>query len=356
MMHLMLLLPAVVAAGPLKIDGANVPGSDLVKVGSVELREASVIVNGGRVEFNAARQKALSAQLARSGTVIISLIDQSSDDTTALTLGAMSLVRTLDIWYLVNPTGGVWRQISLAPTKPGAALKLALIEDGKQVHVIANGKDCGLTPYDAKAPQNFAFGSAGNVKIPWKGELRDFDVTSQTLTTDDLTRRFGSDTAVVTPPGNTPPVSTPPISTPPVTTPTTPPVTTPTPGSQPVSNEAITKSTVVVVDLTDFTQDPEPNEILPYHDAIVTHEYKVVEVKSGHLDKVAVGTIIRVARWGVLGGKKTDVAKLNKGDRVQLTLEKYSDHPDLEHQFTRDTLPDNFAAPYLLDMTGRSSG
>ena len=80
----------------------------------------------------------------------------------------------------------------------------------------------------------------------------------------------------------------------------------------------------------------------------------MVDVKSGHIDKVDIGKLIRVARWGVVNGQKTDVSNTRVGDRILLTLELYSDHPDLEHYYTVDTLPDNFSLPYLLD-TGRKT-
>jgi hypothetical protein len=99
-----------------------------------------------------------------------------------------------------------------------------------------------------------------------------------------------------------------------------------------------------------FTATPTPEQVLPYRHALITHDYAVLAVTEGALDDVKVGAQVRVARWGVLGGKQTALAALKAGDEVVLSLERFADHPELERQFTVDELPENFDLPYLLDV------
>ncbi len=100
-----------------------------------------------------------------------------------------------------------------------------------------------------------------------------------------------------------------------------------------------------------LTKVPEPGKILPYKHAIVTQEVQVVSIDKGALKGIKKGDKLRIARWGILQGQKTDVAKAKVGDVVKLPLEDYKDHPELERQYTVDTLPESFDLPYLLDVS-----
>jgi len=75
-----------------------------------------------------------------------------------------------------------------------------------------------------------------------------------------------------------------------------------------------------------------------------------VSIKSGGLTGVKPGSIVRVARWGIINGQKTGIASLTKGATVTLKLEWFKDHPEVEREFTVDKLADNFDAPYLYDI------
>ena len=95
----------------------------------------------------------------------------------------------------------------------------------------------------------------------------------------------------------------------------------------------------VVVDarLVAKTPAPEPKNMMPYRSALVVYEYAVQKVKDGKAIKD--GQIVRVAHWGVRDLKKTPAAERAVGATVQLTLERFADHPELEAQFMRDDLP-----------------
>ena len=95
----------------------------------------------------------------------------------------------------------------------------------------------------------------------------------------------------------------------------------------------------VVVDarLVAKTPAPEPKDMMPYRSALVVYEYAVQKVRDGKAIKH--GQVVRVAHWGVRDLKKTPAAERAVGSTVQLTLERFADHPELEAQFMRDGLP-----------------
>lgn len=98
---------------------------------------------------------------------------------------------------------------------------------------------------------------------------------------------------------------------------------------------------------------PDPVTVAPYKFALVMQEYKVLAVNLGHIPGVTPGATVRVVRWGISQGKKTAVANAKPGDQVTLRLERVSDHPTLERQFTIDKLPENVRAPFLVDTAPR---
>ena len=83
---------------------------------------------------------------------------------------------------------------------------------------------------------------------------------------------------------------------------------------------------------------PDPRDIAPYHSALVVHEYDVAEVLAGAYAHKKV----RVARWGLVRGKKTAATRAKTGERREIVLEKLSDHPELAGELVTDTLADNF--------------
>ncbi len=94
------------------------------------------------------------------------------------------------------------------------------------------------------------------------------------------------------------------------------------------------------------SQVPEPKKIAPYTDALVINEYQVTRVaKSAKGWKLtpalAAGSRFRVAQWGVLEARKTELTELKAGDIRTLTLEKFDRHPEkLDEMVTSSALPD----------------
>ncbi len=116
-------------------------------------------------------------------------------------------------------------------------------------------------------------------------------------------------------------------------------------------NPSTVKQITVTVKVLAVTATPEPDKILPYKHAIVTQEVEVLSVDKGSLMNIKKGDKLRLARWGILQGQKTEVAKTKVGDKITLPLESYKDHEELERQYTVDTLPESYELPYLLDVT-----
>lgn len=349
---------ALVGPGTIKMDGTDIPLSDMIFAGQVAPHYDGLAISGGRISFVADRQKMFDNKLSTVGTIALTLVDNSDGDTTALTLGQIRLVRKIGNWYLINLTGGQWRQVDLGYTVKGDTFRFGLVEDGTMVQAFVNGKAKGTaTPYDSKTSQKITLGSPASEAHPWVGQIVDFDVVSRRFTEDDFARRYAAAEASVTPVQPVVPNPTPSNPLPNNPVPSNPVPSNPTPSNPgPNSNQQVTKQTTIEAELVNLTVVPEPKDVSPYRDALITHEYKVLTVKSGHLDKVDAGSIIRVARWGILASQKTSIANLKKGDRIELVLERYSDHPSLEHFFTKDELPDNFAAPFLYDVSQTAPG
>lgn len=309
------------AGGPLKIDGAKLATADIVTSGAVTVAETGVTIGGGRLTLSEARQKALDTQLANKPlTLLITVVDNAGVDTTALTFGTIRLLEKDKGWYLVNNPAGAWHQVALGIATKGEPLRFAVVAQDGAAHIFKDGKDVGTFPYKPEAKQALALGSPDGEANPFKGEVKDLDLVPRPLLAEDIAKRYQ---------------------------------TTSTTTAQPTTNPGpTTKSTVIEAELVDLTEVPDPNSILPYKHALIVHEYKVASIKSGNIEGVTTGAIVRVGRWGIVGGKKTDIATLKKGAKVTLTLERFSDHPSLERQYTINKLPENYDVPYLLDANG----
>jgi len=120
---------------------------------------------------------------------------------------------------------------------------------------------------------------------------------------------------------------------------------------QHTTTQTDTTQITVQLKLRNLTPEPTPTQVLPYKHALVTHEYEVIDVITGTMANITRGKLLRVARWGILASKQTAIASMKVGDTCRLTLELYKNHPELERQFTVDTLPEAYDLPYLLDVT-----
>jgi hypothetical protein len=301
MSTILALLTAVTLAGPFKVDGADLSKS-LVVAGGAKVSASAIAVNGGQVTLNATAQKSLASQIAgKPFALVVSLKDAGTGDTTALSVGPLKLGRKAGAWSLSAGAA------SVALGKAGGPLKAVVVADGSMVRVFRDGKIAGVASYTAGASSPLVVGTPKGGKNPWKGTVLDLQVIPRSLMPQEALTLSQSST---------------------------------------VSG----KAAVVEAELVGLTAVPDPKDVLPYKHALITHEYKILNVKSGGLDGVQAGTTVRVVRWGIIGGQKTAIASLKKGAKVTMNLEWFKDHKEIEREFTVDKLADNFDAPFLYDV------
>ncbi len=99
------------------------------------------------------------------------------------------------------------------------------------------------------------------------------------------------------------------------------------------------------------TAVPRPEEIAPYRNALLVHEYRVLNVLQGEYS----GKRIRVAHWGVVDLQPADITRRPEGAQCELLVEPYIDHPELDGQMLRE-LDENFELALFFDVSNGPSG
>jgi hypothetical protein len=104
---------------------------------------------------------------------------------------------------------------------------------------------------------------------------------------------------------------------------------------------------VLNVQLTKAGSVPTPEDILPYRNALVVNEYKVVEVIGGTYKSKA----IPVAQWAIRDGRVLPEARRIVGAGATLAVERYDAHPELEGE--RLLSDSQSKLPIYYDVTAR---
>lgn len=91
---------------------------------------------------------------------------------------------------------------------------------------------------------------------------------------------------------------------------------------------------------------PTPEEITPYREGLVVHEYDVLEVREGELGE----PVIRVAHYAVQSGEAQDAAASQKGEVLELEVEPFEENPQVESVFLLDELDIDLEVPLYLDV------
>jgi len=91
---------------------------------------------------------------------------------------------------------------------------------------------------------------------------------------------------------------------------------------------------------------PSPEEITPYRDGLVVHEYDVLEVREGELG----AQVIRVAHYAVQAGAAQEVAASLKAEVLELKVERFDENPQVESIFLVDELDIDLDVPLYLDV------
>jgi len=91
---------------------------------------------------------------------------------------------------------------------------------------------------------------------------------------------------------------------------------------------------------------PTLDEIVPYREALVMYEYRVLEVVGGELGDETV----RVAHWAMLSGRQLPIVEQDVGEEDRLTLEPFDRNPQVENIYMSDTLELRLDLPVYLDV------
>jgi len=91
---------------------------------------------------------------------------------------------------------------------------------------------------------------------------------------------------------------------------------------------------------------PTPEEIIPYLDGLVVHEYDVLDVREGELGE----EVIRVAHYAVQAGAAQDVTASQKAGALELRVEPFEENPQVESIFLVDELDLDLDVPLYLDV------
>jgi len=94
---------------------------------------------------------------------------------------------------------------------------------------------------------------------------------------------------------------------------------------------------------------PSLHDIQPYSQALAVYEYEIVRVHAGP----ATSGRVRVAHWVLLDGQIQSVAQSPPGSEARLLLEPLGANPQLEEEFTRDTLDPEFDLPLFFAVSAR---
>ena len=92
---------------------------------------------------------------------------------------------------------------------------------------------------------------------------------------------------------------------------------------------------------------PTAQQIAPYRNALIGCDYEVEKVLSGTFE----GSKIHVAVWGMLDEKPLEISKPELGKSRRITVELYTDNPQLQNEDLVDPLPDALEATLYYDVT-----
>jgi hypothetical protein len=95
-----------------------------------------------------------------------------------------------------------------------------------------------------------------------------------------------------------------------------------------------------------LSRAPTPEEITPYLEGLVVHEYDVLEVREGEVGD----EVIRVAHYAVQAGAAQDVTTSQNGEVVELRVEPFDENPQVESVFLADDLDLDLDVPLYLDV------
>jgi hypothetical protein len=95
-----------------------------------------------------------------------------------------------------------------------------------------------------------------------------------------------------------------------------------------------------------LSRTPTPEEITPYREGLVVHEYDVLDVRQGELGE----DVIRVAHFAVQGGDAREIAGPGLDPIIELELESFDENPQVQDIYQADDLELDLDVPLYLDV------
>lgn len=111
-----------------------------------------------------------------------------------------------------------------------------------------------------------------------------------------------------------------------------------------------TPTVTVDATLTTTTEVPDPARIKPYRNALLAQDYKIVSFVSGHAKGLKIGGKLRVFRYGIYDGKKTDIQNEKPGDKVRITVQTLDSNPTMSREYQLDNLDTDVTATYYVEV------
>lgn len=194
-------------------------------------------------------------------------------------------------------------------TRPGGAtaVKLGKLTAGKLQHVVVSYTkgllqcfvDGAAIPMTAKVQGDFSgwteqqlvFGDEYTGKYNWSGRMEGIAIFNRALTAEEASRHYDLFSARL-------------------------------------DNRIPPERLRIRAKCLEVSSIPDPNSIVPYRRALVVNRYHVEKVLQGNFE----GYELLVAQWGVLDKNVITDAKPRIGQAIELTLESFDDHPELQSE------------------------
>ena len=195
-----------------------------------------------------------------------------------------------------------------------AAGRLACYLNGKLVK--ESGEVAGVLYWGkGRFEDGLHMGGRGDVRFPWRGRLEGIAIFSRELSAEEAAGDFAAYSKI-------------------------------TSARKPPPRIELQAKVSALSDI------PKPIEVAPYRDALVVNEYEVVKVLRGKYK----GPRMRVAQWGLIDTRPTALAQAKAGDVVNIAVEPFAAHPELEAEALRDSLPEDLSLALYADVTIEPSG
>jgi len=212
--------------------------------------------------------------------------------------------------------------IEVAPLTQGESNDVQILKHYDSIHAYVNGERASRSILPTKPLLPIEVGLD-----TWKGKILGIAGYSRELSVDEL---FANEHSLLSPTKSSPAVDA-------------------TPKTEPPGPD--TAKVTVEGELTAMTPVPDIDRIRPYRSALLAEEYKVVKIVSGRMASIKPGMKIRIYRYGIRAGEKTDIKDMKIGDHAEMLIQPYDSDPKFAREFQVDALDPDITIPLFVDVT-----